>query len=121
MTDLVVKILNEERSGEGLFELQQDFTEQTVIGPITVPKGYVTDCASIPRPFRWLLPQCGHSAVASLLHDWLLHLGDPRATQVFSAELRKAGSGPIRRILMVGWVFLWTYPELHWAWMRNGS
>ena len=38
---------------------------------ITVPKGFVTDFASIPKAFRWLLGPTGRYSGASVLHDYL--------------------------------------------------
>ncbi len=38
---------------------------------ITVPKGFMTDFASIPAPIRWALPQQGAYSRAALIHDFL--------------------------------------------------
>jgi hypothetical protein len=38
---------------------------------ITVPKGFVTDLASIPIYFWWFLPPTGRHGHAAILHDWL--------------------------------------------------
>jgi hypothetical protein len=38
---------------------------------LTVPKGFVTDFASIPRPFWLLLPPTGTYSRAAVIHDWL--------------------------------------------------
>lgn len=38
---------------------------------ITVPAGYVTDFASVPRALWWLLPPTGRYQYAALIHDWL--------------------------------------------------
>lgn len=114
-TDLDVRILTKERGGLGEFELLGNFTAQTqAAGIITVPIGYVTDCASVPFFARWIIPQVGHSARAAVLHDWLLKTRDRRATAVFNEALKADGTGPIRRWLMVAFVWLWTYPDLHW-------
>lgn len=42
-----------------------------IISPVTVPKGFVTDLASIPRPFWSLMPRDGSYADAAVLHDYL--------------------------------------------------
>lgn len=39
--------------------------------PVTVPKGFVTDLASIPRPFWSLMPRDGQYADAAIVHDYL--------------------------------------------------
>lgn len=112
---LDVRILSKERSGLGEFQLLAPFTAVTeAAGTIVVAKDYITDCASIPFFARWLIPQCGHSARAAVLHDWLLRIRDRRATAVFNEALRADGTGPVRRWLMVSFVWLWTYPDLHW-------
>jgi hypothetical protein len=38
---------------------------------ITVPAGFKTDFASVPRPFWSLFPPWGTYGKASVLHDWL--------------------------------------------------
>lgn len=41
------------------------------IPPITVPVGFETDFASVPRPFVWLVPRYGLYTPAAILHDYL--------------------------------------------------
>ena len=42
-------------------------------GPITIPAGYMSDGASVPRYLWWFLPPWGDRATfAALLHDYLL-------------------------------------------------
>ena len=41
---------------------------------IHVPKGFLTDFASIPRPLWWLYPPAGRWAAAALIHDRLYFL-----------------------------------------------
>lgn len=120
LPDLDVRILSKERGGLGEFQLLAPFTAITeAAGTITVDKDYVTDCASIPFFARWLIPQCGHSARAGVLHDWLLRTRDKRATAVFNEVLKADGTGPLRRWPMVAFVWLWTYPDLHWFGSSN--
>lgn len=55
-----------------LYELQQDFVYVSpAFGTITVPKGYVTDFASVPR-FAWvyLSPEDPVILFASVIHDY---------------------------------------------------
>lgn len=120
---LYVEVLDKERTLQGLFQLTKDFThEDSVHGQITVPEGYVTDFASIPLPVRWLIPQAGHSAKAATLHDYLLARSPtPKiATGVFNRALREFGTGPIRRVLMVAFVAVWTFPALYIMRQENG-
>ena len=119
MADVIrVIVLNQERGGEGEFQLEDDEHFDTIIGEVTIPAGFITDFASIPRIARWLLPQTGHSARAALLHDWLLERGETlairrSATRVFNDELKKAGSGVVRRWIMVAAVAVFTFPTLY--------
>ncbi len=38
---------------------------------VTVPIGFITDFATIPRPIRKILPPTGNYGAAAVLHDWL--------------------------------------------------
>lgn len=80
---------------------------------ITVPAGYVTDFASVPRlPLAYLLT--GNTAHrASVVHDWLYETGatDRReADRIFRLAMRDSGVAGWRRALMwsavraAGWV-----------------
>lgn len=44
---------------------------QESLKPVDVPVGFVTDFASIPRPFWTLLPPEGEYAYAAILHDFI--------------------------------------------------
>lgn len=46
---------------------RSDYLEEV----ITVPKGFKTDFASIPRFFHRLLPKNGKHDAAAVVHDWL--------------------------------------------------
>jgi len=109
--DLLVKVLADERNGQGLFELAAPFTfDIGFLGSgetVLVPAGFVTDFASIPGFARWLLPISGKAAKAALLHDYMLSVGDRRAADAFSDALKAAGVGPVKRWIMVAGVRLW--------------
>ncbi len=110
-SDLLVKVLADERNGQGLFEVAQPFTfDLGFLGSgesITVPAGFQTDFASIPWFARWLFPISGKVAKAALLHDYMLLLNDPRASDAFAQALEAAGVGKVRRWIMVTAVRLW--------------
>jgi hypothetical protein len=116
---LLVEVLDKERAGIGVFRLLEDFHHiDSVRGELVVPSGYETDFASIPYPCRWLIPSTGKSAKAALLHDYILARGqtlqDKRnATGIFNRALKEAGRGTILRWLMVGYVSIFTFPELY--------
>lgn len=79
---------------------------------LTIPKGFVTDLASVPRlPVVYLL--AGDSAhEAAVIHDWLYRMQEPRAfaDRVFLAAMEAMGEPWWRRWLMYagvrlgGWV-----------------
>lgn len=37
-----------------------------------IPAGFITDLASVPRPFRWLVNTSGKYSAAAILHDFLM-------------------------------------------------
>jgi len=54
---------------------------QEALKPVDVPVGFVTDFASIPRPFWALLPPEGEYAYAAILHDYIYWFQDrPRTS-----------------------------------------
>lgn len=55
----------------GFFRLERDYERQTSRGCITVPQGYDTDLASIPRHLRRQLPQWEDYTGAAIVHDYL--------------------------------------------------
>lgn len=70
---------------------------------ITVPKGFVTDLASIPRLFWSLLPKTGPYMSAAILHDYLYW--DQRCTraeadQIFDIEMKSYGVSETSRSLI---------------------
>lgn len=58
------------RGGDRLFRLEERFRYISSRGTIEVPKGFVTDGASIPRVFHALLGPFGEYFEAALIHDW---------------------------------------------------
>jgi hypothetical protein len=61
--DAVIRWKNEEE----LFEVEDSFS----IGNYTVPKGFKTDLASIPRWATPLVPKLGHHLQPAIVHDWM--------------------------------------------------
>ena len=54
------------------WRLAQPFGYVTAAGDvINVPCGFITDLASIPWAFRWILPKSGPYNKAAVIHDWL--------------------------------------------------
>lgn len=47
---------------------------------ITVPKGFITDFASVPVVANWFIPKSGQYDPAAVIHDWLYFKKDrPRS------------------------------------------
>jgi Protein of unknown function (DUF1353) len=81
---------------------------------ISVPKGFITDGASVPQLFWAVLPAWGSYSRAALVHDYLcylLHKGTPhaeaptrkRADQIFWEAMKVCGtSWPVRAFMYVG-------------------
>lgn len=75
-----------------------------------VPRGYVTDFASIPRFAKLFFPPFDKWAEAAVIHDWTYDVAEigkrEEADQVFNTALREAGVGALRRGIMVSAVRL---------------
>ena len=81
---------------------------------VTVPAGYVTDFASIPKWLGSIYPKTGNYAHAATLHDFLYGVTDARrsvADRLFREQMKLDGVGFRTRWtfwLMVrafGWVY----------------
>ena len=62
-------------SGFKTWELVKDFVQIVDDKEITVPMGFKTDLASVPRIFWVLLPPFGRYSQAAVIHDFLYHSG----------------------------------------------
>ncbi|WP_131769358.1 DUF1353 domain-containing protein [Candidatus Protofrankia californiensis] len=77
----------------------------------TVPKGFGTDFASVPRFLTWLVPTYGRYTKAAVLHDWLWKLADAGdfdradADGIFRRAMRELDVAFLRRWLM--WADAW--------------
>lgn len=85
----------------------------------SVPAGFETDGASIPR---WLWPVCGHPlqaprVIAAVVHDYLYGGGDPEATRADADDIYRdmqLALGIPRRRAYLEWVVLRLFGWLHW-------
>lgn len=79
-----------------------------------VPAGFVTDFASVPGLFTWLIPRYGRFTKAAILHDYLCDEAKAgrfiraQADGIFRRVMRELGIGFLRRWIM-------------WAAVRLGS
>jgi hypothetical protein len=53
------------------WEVLQPFTYRAVEREYEVPQGQLTDFASVPRVFVWLIPRYGRYTLSAILHDHL--------------------------------------------------
>lgn len=73
----------------------------------TVPKGYVTDFASVPKVTAWLIPSSGEYNAAAIVHDWLITdvlptgaVTSREVDRVFREAMKALGVKTARRWLM---------------------
>jgi len=70
---------------------------------IDVPVGFLTDFASVPRPFWWLFPTWGRYGNAAVIHDfcyWRQDIDRRRADRIFLEGMRVLGVGRTTRALL---------------------
>ena len=88
------------------WEVLEDYTYRTSKGLVTVPKGFKTDYASVPRIFRNIINSSGKHGRAAVVHDWLysskctLDVTREEADQVFLEIMTEWGVSVIKRNLM---------------------
>lgn len=93
--------------------------------PFVVPTGFVTDFASVPHLFTWLVPKSGDFLPAAVLHDALVAPGSftgpdidrHEADRVFRTAMIGLGTGRVRAWLMWAAVTIGTF----WASRRLGA
>jgi len=101
MSKLLVKDLM-----NGKFELVSDYIYQIENYVIKVPRGFITDYASIPRIFRPIVLPYGKHSGASVVHDYLyskscdLDIERKKADKIFFEILKEEGVNPILARLM---------------------
>jgi hypothetical protein len=109
--DLIVKVIP---NGQYLLKEQYRFIDiRPGGGTITVPKGFVTDFASIPRGFRWLVHGHDQTRGPAVIHDYLYRwaIGDRReADSIFEQAMWAAQVPKWKRLVchaavrLGGWV-----------------
>jgi hypothetical protein len=79
---------------------------------IVVPPHFVTDFASSPAVFRWLVPQDGPYSAAAVIHDWLYSIAEPppkppqfrkerfRADRIFLEAMRTSGVNAFKKSVL---------------------
>ena len=93
------------------WRLEEDVVYEGRTDRFVVPAGFLTDFASVPRVFVWLLPRYGDYTRSAILHDWLVDqptVSRRDADGLFRRSMRELGVSLVRRWAM-------------WAAVRAGS
>ena len=103
---LILKFLKKAVDG-AWFELHEEFSfyynETDSVTTFTIPEGFKTDFASIPKAFRMILSPIGLHGKAAVLHDYLCEYGyltRKRADEIFLEAMKVLGVGWLRRSVM---------------------
>lgn len=87
LTELLVKPI---QSKPGWWEVQEPLRFQYQGTTITVPQGFKTDFASVPRILWSILPPIGAYTESAVLHDYLYYMGKDNVIQYERATREKA-------------------------------
>ncbi len=95
----------ETRGGRSLWDLEGNFRYITLAGvTILVPKGFVTDLASVPRFAAGIIPPDGPWVMAAIIHDYLYATQGlagvftrSQADDIFREAMKDLGVNKVRR------------------------
>lgn len=89
-----IDTVNLRRHNDLLWELTEPLVYSGRDESWTVPAGFCTDFASVPRIVDWLIPRWGAYTLAAILHDWF-------CTLAIQAELitGREADGVFRRVM----------------------
>lgn len=85
------------------WELTEDFSWSDDCDVITVPTGYITDFASVPRLFWLFFPRYGKYTKAAVIHDYLYSEGigtKDRADAIFYHSMLTLGVNAFKAWVM---------------------
>lgn len=92
---------------DGLRQTENEFiyspTKELNLKPVKVPKGFVTDFASVPWPACMLIPKDGNYNQAAVVHDYLYHTQirpKVEADTIFLDGMKTLGVSLIKRHIM---------------------
>jgi hypothetical protein len=81
-SDIILEPTNRYNGDRRMYRLRQEFTfDLTYKGgweSITIPEGYETDLATLPRVLTFFLGRRDDYLEESIIHDWLCDHGQPR-------------------------------------------
>lgn len=96
-------VLSPSDSGQE-WTLDSAFSYDSSVGTLTVPAGFVTDFASVPRLFWNILPPFGRYGKAAIVHDYLYrtpgYVSRPVADALFLEAMKVLGVGRLIRYTM---------------------
>lgn len=108
--------------------LEEEVVYQGRTQEFVVPRGTLTDFASVPRVFAWLVPKYGLFTAAAVLHDHLVRVERPagRISAVDADGLFRRAMRELGVPFLVRW-FMWaavrlgslTDPEGRPGWLRD--
>lgn len=81
-------------------------------GLITIPEGYITDLASVPKPLWPILPPFGRHSGPAIVHDWIYGL---RGQFTYPAKTRKECDQIFREAMLVKRVHAWKRNAMYWG------
>lgn len=106
LSELDVRMLQDgSNDGRGTWQLTAPliYKSDRLGRTITVPEGFITDFASVPRiPVAWLLAgDCGHEA--AVIHDWLYtsHEVERGEADLILGEALEASGQPTWRAMLM--------------------
>jgi len=93
MPQFLTKIVVEKKE-DRLWKLYRELKYQTFADVITVPAGFITDFASVPRLFWSILPPDGRYTGSAIIHDFLYAVQDrsrKEADSIFLEAMKALG------------------------------
>lgn len=96
-------VMTPDDAGEN-WTLRDQFIYDSSVGAITVPAGFVTDFASVPRVLWNVLPPFGRYGKAAIVHDFLYrtkgYASKPVADAIFLEAMKALGVSTLVRYAM---------------------
>lgn len=90
------------------WELLSDYVSPT---GVFVPKGFVSDGASVPLLARWMISPTGKIFPAAIVHDYMLQIGCDwdMCNEAFDRELRHINISKFKHKMLLSAVRLYAY------------
>jgi hypothetical protein len=105
--------------GSVVWELLADYTVQIFGLVITIPRGFQSDLASIPKAFQWFIgtPWEEYFRVAALIHDYLYftHSAKCMETGQWVAISRDTADNCLLELMRLSNVPAWKRNAMYWA------